>query len=59
MADLNQIVDLGAGADAGLPHRRSIDGAGAAHFHLVLQHHPAGLRHLAPTLGRGHKTKAL
>ena len=59
MAHLHQIVDLGAGADAGFTHRWAIDGAAAAHFHQIFQHHLAGLGHLAPAAGRGHKTKAL
>ena len=59
MADVNKIVDLGAGADAGFAHGRAIEGAAAAHLHAVLEHHQAGLGHLAPAAGGGYEAKAL
>ena len=59
MADVHQVVDLAAGADAGFAHRGAIDGAAAAHLHAVFQHHQTGLGHLAPTVGGGHEAKAL
>ena len=59
MADVHQVVDLGAGADAGFAHRGAVDRAAAAHLHALFQHHQAGLGHLAPAAGGGHKAKAL
>ena len=56
---MHQVVDLGAGADARFPHRRAIDRGAATHLDAVLQHHLAGLGHLAPTTGGGHETEPL
>ena len=59
MAHMHQVVDLAALPKAGLPHGGPIDHRAAAHLHCVFQHDPAGLGHLAPAAGGGHKTKTL
>ncbi len=59
MTDLDQVVDLGAGADPRLSHRGAVDGAAATHLHTVFQHHLSRLGHLAPPLGRGNETEPL
>ena len=45
MADLNQIVDLGAFADNGVAIGAAIDGGAGADLDIVLQNHAADLRH--------------
>ena len=36
MANLNQVVDFGAGTDAGFAHRGAIDRAATTHLNTVL-----------------------
>ena len=46
VGDLHEVVDLGAGADAGLPDRRPVDRRIRADLHVVLDDEPADLRDL-------------
>ena len=46
VADLHEVVDLGAGADPRLAHRGAVDGGVGADLDVVLDHHRADLRHL-------------
>ena len=48
VADLNQVVDLGPGTNAGLPNGSAIDAGIGLHFHIVLKHGWAGLGDLVP-----------
>ena len=57
VADLHQVVDLGAGPNPGFTDGRTVNGAAAAQLNLILQHNPTGLWHLPPTLGGRDKTE--
>ena len=46
VGDLHEVVDLGAGPDARLAHRRAVDGGVGADLDVVLDHHRPGLRDL-------------
>jgi hypothetical protein len=41
MGNVDQIVQLGVGTDAGFPHGGAIDGTVTAHLHLIFQYHDA------------------
>jgi hypothetical protein len=53
VANLNQIVDLGAFADHGVIERAAIDGGVGTDFDMVLNDHTADLRDLLNPLGPG------
>lgn len=60
VANLHQIVDLGAAANTGLANGGPVDGGVAAHLHAVFQHHPARLQHAPPgAIGEGNVAKAV
>ena len=44
VADLDQVIDAGAGADDGIPRRPSVDRGICTDFHVVLQYHAPELR---------------
>ena len=48
MADLNQVVELGAAFDAGLSDRSSINSGAGAYLNVIFNHHAAGLRNFQP-----------
>src|SRR5215813_1075761 len=53
VGDLHEVVDLGALADDGISERAAVDTAVGADLHVVLDDHPADLRHLEMPL-RAH-----
>ena len=57
VADLHEVIDLCSCSNAGLSHRRTVDGAAAPHFHPFFQHHKPGLGHFSPPFGSGNKAK--
>ena len=60
MADLDLIVDFSALADDGIAQAAAIDGRSSADFHVVLDQHPAGLRHLHMAIrAKEHETVAV
>ena len=59
VADLHQIVDLGALADHGVADRAAVDGGAGADLHVVLDDDPADLRDLAMAVGAHHVAEAV
>jgi len=57
VADLHQVVDLGAGSNTGFTDGRTVNGAAATQLNLIFQHNPTGLWHLPPTIGGRDKTE--
>ena len=51
MADLDKVVDLDAGADAGFSHAGAIDGGVGLNFDGVFENSGAGLHDLVPDAG--------
>ena len=59
VADLDEIVDLGALADHGVADGAAVDGGAGADLHVVLDDDPADLRHLAVAPGPHHEAEAV
>src|SRR4029079_7902675 len=60
MSDLDQIVDLGAGADPGLSHRWAVDRDVCANLHIVFDNYAANLRNLVMSaIGPGCEAEAV
>ena len=59
MAQMYQVINLGALAHDGAVHSGSVDAGVAADFHIILQHHVAGLQHLGVLAILGDITKAV
>src|SRR5258705_307673 len=60
VADLDLIVDFGALADDGVAQAAAVDGGAGADLDIVLDQHPAGLRHLQmPLRPQGDETMAI
>ncbi len=59
MADLHQIIDLGALTDDGVADGAAVDCGAGADFHIVLDYDAAQLRHFDMTARTHHETKAI
>ena len=59
VADLDQIVDLGAFADHGVAQSAPVDGGAGADFDVVLDDHAPDLRHFQPLAAVGHVAEAV
>ncbi len=59
VADLHEVVDLGALADHGVAQRTAIDGGPCPDLDHVLDQHAAGLRHLGVAGGTRNKAIAI
>ena len=57
VANLNQVVDLGALADDGIADGAAVDGCAGADFDVVLDDDPADLRHLEMSVAAHHKAE--
>ena len=59
MAQMYQVINLGALAHDGSVHSGSVDAGVGANLHIILQHHVAGLQHLGVFAILGDITKAI
>src|SRR5580700_2782373 len=57
VADLDQIIDLGAFADHGITQGAAVDGVGGADLDIILDNHPPELGNPHVTRGRRGKTE--
>src|SRR5208337_1809430 len=53
VADVHEVVDLGAAADAGFVESAAVDGGVGADFHIVFDRQASNLRELLVTSGLG------
>ena len=57
VADLNQVIDLGALPNHSIPERSAVDGRACADFNIVLNDDPSELRNLLVSQGTRSKTE--